>query len=70
MTVCRVDHDDVDFRLDQRQRPFDALGTDAGSSGTAEPAQFVFVGEGVEFGLVHVLDGDQTDAPVTVVDHQ
>ena len=70
MTVRGIDHDDIDLGLDQSQRPFDALGADAGGGGTTQSAQFVFVGKGVELGLVHVLDRDQADAAVAVVDHQ
>ena len=47
-----------------------ALRPDAGGGGDAQPAEFVLVGERVGLRLVHVLDGDQSDAAVGVVHHQ
>ena len=45
-------------------------GPDAGSRGDAQPAKLVLVRQRMEFGLVHVLDGDQADAAIRVIDHQ
>ena len=42
----------------------------AGGGGNPQPAQLVLVGERVRLRLVHVLHGDQPDAPVRLVHHQ
>ena len=71
MPVRRIDHDDIGARCDQRLGALEAGIAHGGGCGDAQAASRVFRSEGVQRSLVHVLDGEQADAPAAVVnDHE
>ena len=65
-----VDHDDVDFGVDQRLGALETLVTDCGRSSHAQAAVFVLGGFGIGDRLLDVLDGDEADAAPVIVDDE
>ena len=70
MAVRRVDHQEIDARLDQRLGPLQPGGADAGRGADPQPPVRVLAGMRERLGFLDVLDGHQADQAVVVVDHQ
>ena len=70
MAMRGVDHDQVDAGIDQPLGALETVLADGGRGGDAQPALRVLAGERMRDRLLHVLDGDQTDAAILVVDDQ
>ena len=56
MTVRGVDDHDIGACIDQRLGPFEPIFTYAQGAAAAQPAERVFAGVGIAFGLFDVLD--------------
>ncbi len=65
-----IDHHHVDFGIDQRLRPLEALVADRGRGGDAQPPGRILGGIGIGDRLFDILDRDQPDAAAVVVHHQ
>ncbi len=70
MTVCRVDHDDVDTRCDERCRSFFAIGPWSDRRADAETPVFVLQRIRVPIRLQKVLDRNEPDELLVAVDDE
>ena len=60
----------IDAGVDQPLGAFETALADRGRGGDAQAALRILAGQRMRDRLLHVLDGDQSDAAVLVVDHQ
>ncbi len=70
MAMGRVDHDDVDARVDQRLRALEVIRSDADRRPAAQPPEIVLAGVRVALGLLDVLDRDEAAELALVVDDE
>ena len=68
--MCGIHDDQIDTGVDQALGSLKTALADRGCRRDPQPAMRILAGQRMRDRLLHVLDGDETDAAILVVDDQ
>ena len=70
MTMRGIDHHHVHFSVDQRFGSLKSLVANRGGRGDTQTTRFILGCIGIGYGLLDILDRDQTDTMPVIVDYK